>query len=70
MDSFYYSESELCGDAVTVSFLKYLSCLASDAFLTTLCPLLENVLQTVDRLEVSCLGALFLWLEKPTNHMG
>jgi hypothetical protein len=31
--------------------------LASDALLTTLHPLLENVLQTVDFLEISCLGA-------------
>jgi hypothetical protein len=30
--------------------------LASDAFLTTLHPLLQNVLQTVDHFEISCLG--------------
>jgi hypothetical protein len=44
--------------------------LASDALLTTLHPLLENVLQTVDYFEISCLGAPFLWLKKPRNRMG
>jgi hypothetical protein len=44
--------------------------LARDAFLTTLHPLLENVLQSIDHLEISCLGASFSWLEKPRNHMG
>jgi hypothetical protein len=44
--------------------------LASDALLTTLHPLLENVLQIVDHLEISCLGAPFSWLEKPRNRMG
>jgi hypothetical protein len=44
--------------------------LASDAFLTTLHPLLENVLQTVDHFEISCLVAPFSWLEKPRNLMG
>jgi hypothetical protein len=43
--------------------------LASDALLTTLRPLLENVLQTVDHFEISCLGAPFSWLEKPRNRM-
>jgi hypothetical protein len=33
--------------------------LASDALLTTLHPLLENVLQTVDHFEISCLEATF-----------
>jgi hypothetical protein len=41
--------------------------LASDSLLTTLHPLLENVLQTVDHFEISCLGAPFSWLEKPRN---
>jgi hypothetical protein len=41
--------------------------LTSDALLTTLHPLLENVLQTVDHFEISCLGAPFSWLEKPRN---
>jgi hypothetical protein len=44
--------------------------LTSDALLTTLHPLLENVLQTVDHFEISCLGAPFSWLEKPRNRMG
>jgi hypothetical protein len=44
--------------------------LASDALLTTLHPLLENVLQTVDHFEISCLEAPFSWLENPRNRMG
>jgi hypothetical protein len=44
--------------------------LASDALLTTLHPLLENVLLTVEHFEISCLGAPFSWLEKPGNRMG
>jgi hypothetical protein len=44
--------------------------LASGALLTTLHPLLENVLQTVDHFEIFCLGALFSWLEKPENLIG
>jgi hypothetical protein len=43
--------------------------LASDALLTTLHPLLENVLQTVDHFEISCLGAPFSWFEKPRKRM-
>jgi hypothetical protein len=50
-------------------FFEVLS-LASDALLTTLHPLLENVLQTVDHFEISCFGAPFSWLEKPSNLMG
>jgi hypothetical protein len=63
MDSTYYFESELCGDAVTVSFSKYLPW--QPALLTTLHPLLENVMQTVDHF-----GAPFSWLENPRNRMG
>jgi hypothetical protein len=44
--------------------------LASDALLKKLHPLLENVLQTVDHFEISCLGAPFSWLEKPRNLVG
>jgi hypothetical protein len=44
--------------------------LASDALLTTLHPLLENVLQTVDHFEISYLGTPFSRLEKPRNRMG
>jgi hypothetical protein len=41
VDSPYYSESELCGGAVTVSLEA--PPLASDVLLTTLHPLLENL---------------------------
>jgi hypothetical protein len=41
-----------------------------DALLTTLYPLVENVLQTVDHFQISYLGAPFSWLEKPRNRMG
>jgi hypothetical protein len=44
--------------------------LESDALLTTLHPLLENVLQTVDNFEILYLEATFLWLGKPRNRMG
>jgi hypothetical protein len=43
---------------------------ASDKLLTTLHPLLENMLRTVDHFEISCLEAPFSWLEKPRNRMG
>jgi hypothetical protein len=69
VDSPYYSESEFGGGAVTVSFFE-MPPLANDAILTTLHPLLENVLQTVDHFEISCLGAPFSWLEKPRNRIG
>jgi hypothetical protein len=69
VDSPYYSESELCGGVVTVSFSKY-NPLASDALLATLHPLLENVLQTVDHFEISSLGAPFTRLEKPRDRKG
>jgi len=45
MDSPYYSESELCGSAVTVSFPKYLPW--QDALLTALRPLLKNVKRVI-----------------------
>jgi hypothetical protein len=54
---------------VTVSFFEVLP-LASDALLTTLHPLLENVLQTADHFEISCVRAPFSWLEKARNRMG
>jgi hypothetical protein len=41
--------------------------LASDALLTTLHPLLENVLQTVDHFETSCLDTPFSCSEKPRD---
>jgi hypothetical protein len=55
-----------CGDGLFFEVLP----LESDAVLTTLHPFLENVLQTVDHFEISCLGAPFSWLEKPRNRMG
>jgi hypothetical protein len=55
-----------CGDGLFFEVTP----LASAAFLTTLRPLLEDVLQTVDHFEISCLGAPFSWLEKPRNRMG
>jgi hypothetical protein len=55
-----------CGDG---HFFE-VSPLASDAFLTTLHPLLVNVLQTVDHFEISCLEAPFSWLNKRRNRMG
>jgi hypothetical protein len=64
MDSPYYSESELCGGAVMVSFFE-VPPLESNALLTTLHPLLKNMLQTIDHFKISCLGAPFSWLEKP-----
>jgi hypothetical protein len=64
VDSPYYSESKLCGSVVMVSFFG-VPPLVSNALLTTLHPLLKNVLQTVDYLKISCLGAPFSWLENP-----
>jgi hypothetical protein len=55
-----------CGDGL---FFE-VHTLASDSLFTTLHPLLENVLQTVDHFEISCLGAPFSWLENPRNRMG
>jgi hypothetical protein len=61
-----------CGDGL---FFFEVPPLASDALLTTLHPLLENVLQTVCRkLQDSGtggfdLGVPFSWLEKPRNRM-
>jgi hypothetical protein len=54
---------------VTVSFVE-VPPLTTDALLTTLHPLLENLLQTVDHFEIYRLGAPFSWLEKPRNHVG
>jgi hypothetical protein len=44
--------------------------LVSDALLTTLHPLLKNLLQAVDHFEISCLKANFSLLEKPRNSTG
>jgi hypothetical protein len=51
-----------CGDGL---FFK-----VPHALLITLHPLLENMLQTVDHFEISCLGAPIAWLEKPRNFRG
>jgi hypothetical protein len=53
---------------VTVSFFEEPP-LESKALLTTLHPLLKNVLQIINHSEI-CLGAPVSWLEKPRNHMG
>jgi hypothetical protein len=55
-----------CGDGL---FFE-VSLLTIDAFLTTLHPLLEDLLQTVDHFEISCPGTSFSWLENPRNRMG
>jgi hypothetical protein len=69
VDSSYYSESEFCRGAVTVSLVKVHPSV-SDVLLTTLHPLLENVLQTINHFEMSCLGAPFSWFEKHRSRMG
>jgi hypothetical protein len=59
-----------CGDGLFFEIPPF----ASDALLTTLHPLLENVLQTVRRELQEDSGAggfdLLTWLEKPRNRMG
>jgi hypothetical protein len=46
-----------CGDGLFFEIPP----LASDAFLSALHPILENMLQTVDLFEISCFGAPFSW---------
>jgi hypothetical protein len=71
VDSPYYTKSELCRGAVTVSFSKYLPWQAMH-FVTTFHP--ENVLQIVCRKLQDDSGTggfeLLIWLEKPRNRMG
>jgi hypothetical protein len=55
-----------CGDGL---FFE-VATLASDALLTTLHSLLENVLQSVHYFGISCLGHPSSWLEKTRNRMG
>jgi hypothetical protein len=55
-----------CGDGLFFEVPPF----GSDALLTTLHPLLGNVLPTDDHFEISCLGATFSSLEKPRNLMG
>jgi hypothetical protein len=65
-DSPYYSDSELCGGAVTVSFSKYLPWQAVHFLQRSI-----HFSQTCCRpLEISCLGVSFAWLEKPRSRMG
>jgi hypothetical protein len=67
VDSSYYSESELCGGAVTVSFRS--TCLGK-RHTSYNAPPTSSVLQTVDHFEISCLGAPFSRLKKLRNRMG
>jgi hypothetical protein len=69
MDSAYYSKLELCGGLVMVFFFE-VPPLAGDALLTMLHLLPKNLLQTIDRFEISCLGAPVSLLEKPRNCIG
>jgi hypothetical protein len=55
-----------CGDGLFFEVPPF----ASDALLTTLHPLLENVLQTVHHFQISCLVAPFSCLKKPRNRIG
>jgi hypothetical protein len=55
-----------CGDGLFIEVPP----LESDALLTNLHPLFENVLQTVDHFEISSLEAPFSWLENLKNRMG
>jgi hypothetical protein len=56
----------MCGDSLFFEVPP----LASDALLTMLHPLLENVLQLIDHFEISCLRPHFSRLKKPRNCMG
>jgi hypothetical protein len=66
----YYSESELCVGAVTVSFFK-VPPLASKRCTSYNAPPTSRS-RAADRwsFEISCLEAPFSWLEKPRNRMG
>jgi hypothetical protein len=56
----------MCGDGLFFEVPP----LASDVFLSTPHPFLENVLQTDDHFEISRIGAPFFWSEKqPRNRM-
>jgi hypothetical protein len=76
VDSPYYSESELCGGAVTVSFSKYLPWQAmhflqrSTLFSKTCCRPFAASFRRIVEQAVSFLGAPISWLEKPRNRMG
>jgi predicted ABC-type exoprotein transport system permease subunit len=68
LDSPYYSESELCGDVVTIFFFFEVHPLASNVLLTMLHLLLKNVLQIVDHFEISCLSSLFMVGKAQKSH--
>jgi hypothetical protein len=76
VDSPYYFESELCVGAVTVSSSKYLPWQAmhflqrSTHFSKTCCRPFAASFERIVEQAVSCLGASFLWFEKPRNRMG
>jgi hypothetical protein len=55
-----------CGDGL---FFK-VPPLASNALLTMLYPLLENMLQAIDHFKISCLRTYFSWLEKTQKSHG
>jgi hypothetical protein len=63
VDPPYYSESKLCGGAVTVSFSKYRPWQVRHFSKTCCRPLITSKF-------LACLGAPFSWLEKPRNRMG
>jgi hypothetical protein len=75
VDSHYFSELELCGGAVTVSFSKYLPWQAmhflqySTYFLKSCCRPSATSFRRIVEQVVSCLRAPFSWLEKPKNCM-
>jgi hypothetical protein len=70
VDSPYYSELELCGGAVTVSFSSVSLGKRCTSYNAPPTYRKRHGLQNVDHLEISCLGAPFSWLEKPRNRMG
>jgi hypothetical protein len=68
VDSPYYSESEICGGVVTVSFRSTSlgkRCTSYNAPPTSR----KRAAYTVDHFEISCLGAPFSLVEKPRNRM-
>jgi hypothetical protein len=76
VDSPFYTDSEMCGGAVTVSFSKYLPWQAmhflqrSTHFSKTCCKPFAAGFRRIVEQAVSCLGAPFSRLEKSRNRMG
>jgi hypothetical protein len=76
VNSPYYSELELCGEAVTVSFSKYLPWQTmhflqrSNHFSKKYCRPFAASFRRIAEQTVSCLGAPFWRLEKPRNRLG